>query len=334
MKSFSLTTIAATDEHLGDFAPYAASINDAGTVAFQATLRDGRTGVFTGSGGSLSSPFEQASLPIDRFYSHPDIDDRGALCVYAALANGEEWVLQARHGAVIAIAGTDAPFKSIGPLGPTMNDHGTVAFRADTTDGRRGVFTGRRGEIAVIADTPGFAGFQGLPAITGRGTVVFRADLLGGGHGLYRSRGEAPEAIVLTGDRFRTLGFFPSVNEAETVVFSATLQEGGAGIFCAEAGEIRTIIDTDSGFESFRGALINDAGTVFFYATPGGGQMGIYAGPDPVADVVLRIGDPLFGSTVVDFALNPVSINAHDQLAIRLRLANDEQRIVRVDPAK
>jgi len=41
----SWTLIAATGAQFSDFVPYVASVNDAGTVAFQATLRGGDTGV-------------------------------------------------------------------------------------------------------------------------------------------------------------------------------------------------------------------------------------------------------------------------------------------------
>ncbi len=331
-QTVTLTPIADTSDRFSDFAPYAAAIRDAGTVAFQATLRDGSTGIFAGNGGAVASLTERAGGVVRRFYSHPDIDEQGVSCAYGVLASGHEAVLLAKDGAVSAVADTSGPFKNIGPLGPTMNDQGTVAFRADTKAGRSGVFTGSGdGSIVTIADTAGFAGFQGLPVVTRHGTVVFRADLSTGGQGIYRSRGQGPEAVAVTGDRFRTLGFFPSANKEDTVVFSATLAGGGAGIFQATDGQIRTIADTTDGFESFRGALISDSGTVFFYATPPGGQLGIYAGPDPRADAVLSIGDPLFGSTVVELALNPVSINERGQLAIRIRLASSQQWIVRTD---
>jgi hypothetical protein len=47
---FSRTVIATTGERFSDFAPYVASVNDAGIVAFQAELRTGGTRVFTGNG--------------------------------------------------------------------------------------------------------------------------------------------------------------------------------------------------------------------------------------------------------------------------------------------
>lgn len=331
-QTVTLTTIAETSDRFRDFSPYVAAINDAGTVAFQATLLDGTTGIFTGSGGVVASRLESTGDVASRFYSHPDINNEGALCVYGVLAGGHERVLLAHEGGVIAFADTSGPFLSICPLGPTMNHRGAVAFRANTRAQRSGVFTRLPdGSLVTVADTGRFAGFQGLPVITDDGSVVFRADLPKGGHGIYRSRGQDLEAVAMTGDRFHTLGFFPSANVHDTVVFCATLRSGDAGIFRAKDGNISTIAGTNDGFESFRGALINDSGTVFFYATPRGGRLGIYAGPDPVRDAVLSIGDPLFGSTVVDFALNPVSINERGQLAIRVRLASSMQWIVRVE---
>jgi hypothetical protein len=331
-KRFVLTPIADTNDRFSDFAPYVASINDAGTVAFQAALRSGGTGVFTASGGHVAAAAESATTEVSQFYSHPDIGRDGALCVYGALASGGEGIILVKGGDAIPIADTSGSLACIGPLGPTMNDRNTLAFRADTKAGRRGVFAQRRGRIVTVADTSCFAGFQGLPVINGKGTVVFRADLDAGGHGIYLSDGEAFEAVAVTGDCFHELGFFPCVNGADMVVFSATLSGGGAGIFTVADGKLTTIVDTNSGFESFRGALINERGTVFFYGIPRGGRLGIYAGAGPMSDAIVSIGDPLFDSSVDEFALNPVSINNCDQLAIRIRLANDRHLIVRADP--
>ena len=192
----------------------------------------------------------------------------------------------------------------------------------------------RRGSsISTIADTEHFTGFQGLPVINGGGTVVFRADLESGGQGIYASVGGAIRTVAATGNHFRELGSFPSVNDQGVVAFSANLSAGGAGIFVVVDGEVTTIVDTDDPFESFRGALIDDPGNVFFYATPHGGQLGIYTVTEGSTDPIARIGALLFDSTVVDLALNPVSVNRRGQLAIRLGLADHRQFIVRADPA-
>ncbi len=67
-------------------------------------------------------------------------------------------------------------------------------------------------------------------------------------------------------------------------------------------------------------------------ATPRGGSLGLFAGPEPEADRILAVGDPLFGSTVADLASNPVSVNAAGQVAVRARLADGRQLVLRADP--
>jgi hypothetical protein len=104
-------------------------------------------------------------------------------------------------------------------------------------------------------------------------------------------------------------------------------------VFIAAGNATRAIVESANGFESFRGALINNRGSIVFYAIPMGGELGIFIGPDPVRDCLLAIGAPLFESVIAEFALNPVSINDAGQLAIRIRLADQRQFIVRVDPA-
>jgi hypothetical protein len=93
------------------------------------------------------------------------------------------------------------------------------------------------------------------------------------------------------------------------------------------------IIGTGGAFEACRGALITNAGALVHIATPRDGSLGLFAGPDPEADRILAIGDPLFGSTVVELASNPVSVNSAGQVAVRARLADERQLILRADPA-
>ncbi len=93
-----------------------------------------------------------------------------------------------------------------------------------------------------------------------------------------------------------------------------------------------TAVDTSSPFASFRGVLLNKKGTIVFYATPRGGELGVFTGPDPQSDRLIAIGASLFGSTVVDFALNPVAINDAGQIAIRVKLADERQFVLKADP--
>src|SRR5438128_111287 len=128
---YSLKVIATTGERFSDFAPYVASVNDAATVAFQAGLRGGGTGVFTGSGGAVAEAAGADLLA--GVTSHPDLNGAGDTSFYGELPGGDQGVFLLRDGCLQTIADTRGPFASIGPLGPTMNQGGTVAFRADPT---------------------------------------------------------------------------------------------------------------------------------------------------------------------------------------------------------
>ena len=84
LRMFSLTVIASTGERFSDFAPYVASVNDAGTVAFQAALQGGGSGVSTGGGGAV----EEAAGPalLAGVTSHPDLNNSGAMSFYGDLS--------------------------------------------------------------------------------------------------------------------------------------------------------------------------------------------------------------------------------------------------------
>jgi hypothetical protein len=328
-----LTVIATTGERFTDFAPYVPSVNDAGTVAFQASLRSGGTGVFTGNGGTVGEVAGSAVLA--GVTSHPDLNNAGATSFYGDLPGGGQGVFLLRDGLLQTVADTRGPFASIGPLGPTMNEAGTVAFRADRAEGVSGIFTGDGATVATVADTEGPWGqFHGLPVITSGGTAVFRADRKDGVQGIYAGREGSIRTVAETGDFFETLAPFPSVNDQGTVAFAATLRAGGAGIFTVDEGRITPIIDTDGAFEVCRGALITSAGEVVCVATPRGGSLGLFAGADPDADRILALGDPLLGSTVAELASNPVSVNAAGRVATRAKLTDGKQLILRADPAR
>ena len=327
---FSWTVIATTGERFSDFAPYVAAVNDVGMVAFQAALRDGGSGVFTGS-GEVAAQLVGADV-IAAVTSHPDVNLAGETSFYGDLSGGGQGVFMLRDGRMQTIADTRGRLSSVGPLGPTMNEAGMVAFRADPAEGMSGIFVGDAADVATVADTDGgWSRFHGLPVIDRGGAVVFRADREDGVEGIYSAREGTIRAVAETGDVFESFALFPSVNDNGTVAFAATLRDQGAAILTADDGRI-TMVDTEGEFEGFRGALIDGAGSVVRIATARGGSLGLFTGPDPKTNRILAIGDHLFGSTVTDFASNPVSINAVGHLAVRASLADGRQLILRTNP--
>jgi len=328
----SLTVVAITGERFSTFAPYVASVNDAGLVAFQAVLRDGGSGVFAGDGREVEE-LVRRSLHAG-VTSHPDVNGAMDTSFYGELPRGGQGVFLHRDGRLQIVVDTHGAVASIGPLGPTMNEAGTVAFRADSTNGASGVFAGDGSAVTTVADTNGpWSRFHGLPVITHDDIVVFRADCKDGVQGIYAGREGSIRTVAETGERFESLSLFPSANDGGTAAFAATLRGGAAGIFTDDAGRITRVTETDGAFEAYRGALITDLGQVVMIATPHGGSLGLFGGPNPDADRILALGDPLLDTTVDDFAANPVSINAGGQAAIRANLADGRQAILRADPA-
>jgi len=81
------------------------------------------------------------------------------------------------------------------------------------------------------------------------------------------------------------------------------------------------------------GALaVSDNGLFAFTGTTDDGHAGIYTGADPVDDLVISIGDTLFGSTITDFRLFMEGINDAGQIAFLARFADGTQRLLRADP--
>ena len=328
---FEFRQIAATGARFSGFSPYVASINGTGLVAFQAALSGGGSGVFAGSGGAVERLDAGAAATI---YSHPDINDAGDVSFYAESGAGVQGVHWAGRGGGSVVTDASGGFGRVGPLGPTMNEAGTVAFRAVSKAGRAGIFVRRGAEAPVTVAESGdrFESFHGLPVINRHGTVVFRADLKDGSKGIFAGNGGDPAAVAGTGGPFGDLALFPDANDSGTVAFCATLKSGGDGVFTVAEGRLTTRVADRRRFEGFRSALINNPGRLLFFATPVGGALGLFAGPDPDADRIIGLGDPLEGSIVKDVAANPVSLNDAGLVALRVRLADGRELIIRADP--
>jgi hypothetical protein len=347
LAGFELVPIASTDDRFLDFAPYVASINQDGIVAFQAGLAGGASGVFFGSGGGIGTVLESTGSPVARVISHPAINRQMQISFYGENAAGESGLWLFEGGQLSNLTACNPDLVEIGPLGPTMNEAGQVALRARSRDGAHGVYLAARAGVRQLArsgaDHSEYSEFHGLPVVNNAGAVLFRADRVDGRAGLYRADAAqvAPHdatqvtALLETGAGFVSLAPFPMMNDAGAVLFGATAQTGQAGIFCLARGQVSTLVDTAAGFESVRGALINPGGMVVFYATPVGGQLGVYHQPQGRAgrvERILGIGDTLFGAQIQGFALNPVSVNDAGQIALRIALDNGMQWIVRADP--
>ena len=322
-----LLVIAGTSGPFSDFGSYAPSINNEGVVAFQATRRSGATGAFCGKGGPISPLAFKAT-----YTSHPDINDAGELAIFATLPDSTPALLKGAIGAPPEVVAHEA-IATIGPLGPTINQAGAVAFRAQSTAGRAGIYLAGRGAVTRIAETgEQFSSFDGLPLVLDGGDVVFRATHVDGSEAVHRwHAGLPPECIAATGTHFSQLGRFPSANALGTVVVTASRADGTHLLLRASAGRVDTLLESGRAFESFRGACVDDAGRIALLATPTGGELAVYAMDGDTPRRVIGLRDDFGTCALTDFAINPVSFNSVGQIALRLRLADGRQFIARLD---
>ena len=334
-RRYRLTVLARTGAYFTDFSPYVASIDEAGVVAFTAATRYGRTGIHVADGASVRELPATAAAAVT---SHPDGDARGNQSAYVTLYDGGTALLAAGPEGSSVLADSHRDFAATGPGGPTVNARGDVAFRATTREGRDAVLRWREGALAELSAGLPLTAIQGIPAINAAGAVAFRVDTPAGEPALHVWTDTGAETLP-SGGRFSAMGRFPFLRDDGHLLFVATGADGVDSLFESHSGEIRPLLTagTDSGFASFRGVIADESGGVVFYGSPLPGvgprpTIGVYAGPDPVADRMLGLGDPLGGSTVADLALNPASINGVGQVAIRISLANGSQWIVRADP--
>jgi hypothetical protein len=128
----------------------------------------------------------------------------------------------------------------------------------------------------------------------------------------------------------------PDINNRGTVAFAAEFKATGVqGIFTGNGGPVITVADTSGPFRDFLGGpVINDRGKAVFFATLDQGVVGVFSGPDPVADKVIKTSDPLFGSVVSDLPTNGarLGLNNSGQVAFVATLADGTGVIVRADP--
>lgn len=318
-----------------DFQPYVPAIDDAGRVVFQATLLGGGSGVFLGEGGASRALFldDGELAPC----SHPDRNDRGEWAVYACRPDGSTALLGLRDGRAGVLAdGGGGSLRAIGPLGPVIDAGGRIAFRAETSGGQAAVCTWLGGALAIVATTGAgdFSVFHGLPVTAGEAGLLFRADRADGREGLYRWREGQGECLALTGEDFGTLSAFPAMNTRGDVAFGAIGADGIPVLVLRRNGaEQRILPGAESGIRRFRGALLAEGGALYCTADTADGGVAVFAERDGALRRLLGTGDRCLGGIIAALALNPVSVNASGQLAIRLHFADRGQAIVRLSPA-
>jgi hypothetical protein len=217
-----------------------------------------------------------------------------------------------------------------------MNNAGVVIFGAERTDnaGIRGIYAGSGGAITpVVESTSGLDTKPGstMPNINNAGTVAFNANLFTPSEAIYTrtAAGVVAPIAAVSGPYKSAMDNHPSISDNGTVTFLSTLDDNSQGLFMGNGGPVTTIGTTAGPYSGFINSAINSSDQFVFFAgvdTSQGGGRGLFTGPNPVTDKIIRTGDALFGSTLTDMEFFH-GLNDNGDVAFKYILANGQQGI-------
>jgi hypothetical protein len=300
-----ISFVNIADTRLGQFLSISDSptISSNGIVAFEAALVSGGEGVFTGSGGPVTTIADSTGV-FRTFSAHPSVNAGGTVAFRAQLDTLNTGIFTGNGGLVTPIATDVFPGSNlVGFSEPTINDQGKIVFSATLlgTIGNR-ILLSQGGILTPLYDTTGpFSSFIGTPFINSAGNVVFVAGLDTGGTGIFVGNGGPTITIATSSGPFSTFGPDPTLSDTGVVAFLARLDTGAQGIFIGDGTQTTKFVDsTDPLFlGGFLDPSINAQGTVAYSAQTACSGGEVLAGPDPIADRVVGTTGTLCAATAL-----------------------------------
>lgn len=228
--------------------PIAPRINNAGAVAFFADLDTGPSGIVSVKDGQttiIALAIGEGGL---QSIGDPEsMNDDGTVVFLANDSVGSRQIFKSNGGLPTSITATlfglqpVNPFSSQSLKSASINNAGTVAFKADLLRGGPGIFIGTGGPITSIADTTGpFSSFGDFPSINDNGEVAFLASARGLGLGIFLGPEPVSDRVIMAGDHLdgsTVTGISVHqdfLNNNGQLAFLATLADGRQGIFRAD----------------------------------------------------------------------------------------------------
>lgn len=328
---YTFTPVALSGDAFDPFGFGDPVLNNAGSVAFNATTADPdfQDGIFRSDVGSLAPIAVEDGF---RRFGDPTINGSGQVGFEASLRTPRgEGIFRGVGGSTTPIAGTrDAGDFDFVNAGPSINGSGTVAFIGETEDSFiAGVYAGDGTAPAapIYDETGAFDGFIGNPSLNDSGAVAFNATLDSGVSGLFvGSGGDFTTVADDTGIFVAAFAFSdPSLNDLGDVAFRAGTNiddpddnsgATGHGIFLFRNGVLTTVLQGDFGqFADLGDPSLNNLGDVAFLVSPDFGEEILVTGPGLEDDRVIGTGDLLLGRTIVDLSFSREGLNDRGQLA-------------------
>lgn len=297
-------------------------INGSGQVVFRAFLDDSTHGAFMWNGASIV-PVATTGVTFSSIALTPDINDSGVVLFTARLAAGGDTIYSSQGGVLTPLANSGTTHFSLSRA--VINNVGDIAYVAwinNLSSSREVYKRSSGGTVTKLADPFAYQDI-GDPVINNAGAVYFKALLHDSvTHGLYSGLDPLADRFV---DNTGSFGLFGSVLDANnsTVVFPASIDGSlREGIFKGS----NPVTDLFAGgpstffFQTIQySAAVNDLGQIAYVANPS--PIGIYVGPNTATDYVIRVGDPLFGATVISLG-SEIDINNAGQISFSYMLNN------------
>jgi hypothetical protein len=318
-------------------------LNNAGDVAFWAgpCVAPIGPGVVVRRGSGSGPLTDIYTFTAGSTFSVPDsiisMNDGGTVAFPGSAGVGARQAILVGNGGPVSPVVDTAVHTQFGQvLRPSINNSGAVAFMGVTgTVGYDTVAVAQSGGITRIAGpgtpTPTTGGLTHAiePALNNSGVVRFVGQAAGG-PGLFTGSGGPLTTIALN-----STSVFAGINDLGRVAFvvnSASVRWGDGGP--------PMIVASSPTFQSFSGeASISNASVVAFHAQLGSGPTGIFIGPNPATDTVIRSGDVIPGvGTVANVSMSEEAINDAGQVAftalIQAGTGTITRAIIRADPIR
>lgn len=306
------------------------SIDEQGMVLFRANLVGGGQGIFKAN-GSITTQIANTTEKFENFRGTPAVSDNGHIVFYGSRPGGEFGYSRATD-----VTGdflySNKDFADLGDL--VINNGGTLAFKGTRAKGRkqrRQIFLGNGGRPVPIPDSQNNQ--VGMLSLNNHGQVAFST-----GRKVYVSDGETT-TLLTDGDKEYFLFYRPVINDHGMVVVqtASELAEGRIDkhLLAIVDGEVRMLASTQRPFLDLLSAhAVNNHGHVVFSAVLDSGIIGLFGGPNPATDTIIKQGDTLLGTRIVE---GPVfsnrGYNDAGQIVFYARLEDGTEGIYRADPS-
>jgi hypothetical protein len=184
--------------------------------------------------------------------------------------------------------------------------------------------------VTPIADTDGPYSFIGYAAINDLGDVTFGGEKDDGSGGAFLLMHDGP---VFENSSIGGAGGGPmSINHSVQIASHGDTLANDQAAFVWQAPTLTTFADASGPFDYVGFPDINDNGHLVFDAgLDNFGGRGLFTGPDPVQDAVVRAGQLLDGLAIREFNSYP-KINNRGQIAFIALMSDGNQSIYLATP--